>query len=414
MIAYNRWELENGLRVIFYKTHGRTQATVNVLYNVGARDENENRTGFAHLFEHLMFSGSANVPSYDAIVENAGGSNNAYTTNDITNYYIKLPTENLETALWLESDRMMDLNISHNSLAVQKGVVVEEFKQRCYNSSFGLLWHDARKLMYKKHPYRWPTIGLNFEHIETASLDDVKAFYNKFYNPNNAILCVAADIEVDECKIMVSKWFKDIKNLAQPNRNIYPMETENVDTEVFRGEDLTPHNSVILNWRLDSILSKEYLELSSFAEMFSDGHKSYLIKKLIKESEMFNSASMFISSGMDYSQGLYYGILNEGVSHEEGHAKMIEVLNEAMTVDVLTEKDLKTYKNMYLYDVEKEKLKPSNIAEHLCKYENYGDIELINKWEGKHLELELEQIINRAKATLVSETMSTIYYSPKK
>jgi len=279
MIKYSKWQLENGLRVIFYKPEGRTQATVNILYNVGARDEDSNRTGFAHLFEHLMFSGSENIESYDSVVENAGGSNNAYTTNDLTNYYIKLPKENLETALWLESDRMLSLHINEQSLAIQKGVVVEEFKQRCYNGAFGLLWHDVRKLLFKKHPYRWPTIGLNFSHIEESSLQEVQSFYDQFYNPNNAVMCIAADIEEASCKELVEKWFGGINNLHEPNSNTYPLESEGVVTETLLAKDLNPHDSVILSWRIEDTLSDNFIKTNAFADMFADGHKSYLIKK---------------------------------------------------------------------------------------------------------------------------------------
>ncbi len=414
MIKYVKWSLDNGLRVIFYKPTDRTQATVNILYNVGARDESPIRTGFAHLFEHLMFSGSTHITSYDSTVENAGGSNNAYTTNDVTNYFIKLPKENLETAFWLESDRMISLNINEESLAIQKGVVVEEFKQRCYNGAFGLLWHDVRKLIYKNHPYRWPTIGLNFEHIEDSTLQEVQQFYDKFYNPNNAVMCIAADIEENECKQMVNKWFGGIKNNHSANENNYPMETENVILDPLKAEDLNPHLSVILSWRINHTLSDNFVRVNAFSEMFAEGHKSYLVKRLIKETDMFNSTSMFVSPGNDYSTVIYYGILNDGYSHDEGRKKMIEVLNEAFVSNVIINSDLDAFINMYLFSIEKWKAEPSSVAEYLCKYEALGQIELINTWSDKYKALTLEECKSEAKATLSTDKMSTIYYSPKK
>ena len=414
MIKYSKWKLSNGLRVIFYRPKDRSQATVNVLYNVGARDEHEERTGFAHLFEHLMFSGSANIESYDAVVENAGGSNNAYTTNDLTNYFIKLPKENLETALWLESDRMMSLNINEESLSIQKGVVIEEFKQRCYNGAFGLLWHDVRKLIHKNHPYRWPTIGLSFDHIADSTLKEVQSFYDRFYNPNNAIVCIAADIEEDKCKLLVDKWFGSIENMGSTNQNTYPMEAEPVNTDLLKAEDLNPHLSVILSWRIDNNLSDNFVRMSAFAEMFAEGHKSYLVKKLIKEEDAFNSTSMFVSPGNDYSIVLFYGILNPGYTHDQGKEKMIKVLQEAMESNIITKKDLELFVNMNLYSIEKWKTEPSSVAEYLCKYEALGQIELVNSWSEKYKALTLEDCLSEAKATLSTDNMSTIYYSPKK
>jgi len=188
VIDFNRFELSNGLRVIHQYDPNVSTVVLNTLYNVGARDESPERTGFAHLFEHLMFAGSRNVASFDKEIEGAGGQNNAFTNNEFTNYYISVPAENIETAFWLESDRMMGLNINDNSLNVQKGVVIEEFKQRCYNAPFGLLWHHVRDMLYQKSPYRWPTIGLTFDHISEASLADVQSFYKRFYSPNNAVI----------------------------------------------------------------------------------------------------------------------------------------------------------------------------------------------------------------------------------
>ena len=200
MIEFNRFELSNGLRVIHHKDESTPLVAFNLLYDVGARDESPDRTGFAHLFEHLMFGGSQNIPSFDTPLQKAGGENNAYTTNDVTNYYMTLPIENIETGFWLESDRMLQLDFSQESLDVQKQVVIEEFKQRYLNQPYGDVWLHLRPLAYQSHPYKWPTIGKDIQHIEDATLDDVKAFFGSYYHPGNAILSVAGDFEINKMK----------------------------------------------------------------------------------------------------------------------------------------------------------------------------------------------------------------------
>ncbi len=215
---------------------------LNTLYNVGARDENENKTGFAHLFEHLMFAGSENVPVFDKEVEEAGGQNNAFTNNEFTNYYLVMPSENVETAFWLESDRMRALTIDEKSLSVQQGVVVEEFKQRCFNAPFGLLWHHVRSLVYENSPYRWPTIGLDIKHIEDAVLYDVKSFYDEFYKPQNAIISIVGNIDVEETKRLAQKWFGDINKPGNANQNSYLEGVPINNRRFFETEDLSQRN----------------------------------------------------------------------------------------------------------------------------------------------------------------------------
>src|ERR1700712_2290785 len=207
MIYFEKFVLANGLRVIVHEDKSTPMAAVDVMYDVGSRDENENQTGFAHLFEHLMFGGSVNIPSYDEPLQMAGGDNNAYTTNDLTNYYIQLPVENLETAFWLESDRMLSLAFDEKSLAVQRKVVVEEFKEHYINKPYGDVWHKMRELAYTTHPYRWMTIGKELSHVENAQLQDVKNFFYKHYTPSNAIVVVAGDVTLEKVKELTEKWF---------------------------------------------------------------------------------------------------------------------------------------------------------------------------------------------------------------
>ena len=220
MIHYNKFTLANGLRVIVHEDHTTPMAVLNVLYDVGARDENPAQTGFAHLFEHLMFGGSINIPSYDEPLQMAGGENNAYTTSDLTNYYIQLPAENIETAFWLESDRMLSLAFDEKSLDVQRKVVSEEFKEHYINKPYGDVWHKMRELSYTTHPYRWMTIGKELSHIENAKLEDVKAFFFKYYRPVNAILAVGGNVTVDQVKALAEKWFGDIPSGEKYQRNL--------------------------------------------------------------------------------------------------------------------------------------------------------------------------------------------------
>ncbi len=414
MENYRHWTLDNGLQVIFLPSPGRTMATVNVLYNVGARDEDENHTGFAHLFEHLMFSGSKHIPSYDSVVENAGGKNNAYTNNDITNYYITLPLFNLETALWLESDRMQWLNINEDSLNVQRGVVVEEFKQRCYNAPFGMLWHHARQMLFEKHPYRWPTIGLNFEHIEQSTLKDVQDFYNKYYNPNNAILGIAADIDVNKAKKLVDKWFGELENKNEPNANKYTMESSLVKHQILKETDIGANNSILLFWRMSGEHTEEMRHTYAFTSILGEEDGGYLVEKCVKQSDVFSSASIFTSASADYSFTLLYGILNPDKSYEEGKDLLLSTLNTAIDDKVITAHELQANINTYFYNLEVSKLGPAHNIEELCKAQNAGGIHLIKEEENAVKNFNLETIYSTAKRVLNKENMCEIHYSPKK
>src|SRR3982750_3930651 len=211
MIKYDRFQLSNGLRVLVHEDHSTPMAVVNVLYDVGARDEDPKKTGFAHLFEHLMFGGSVNIEDFETPLQLAGGENNAYTTNDFTNYYCQLPAQNIETAFWLESDRMLSLAFSEKSLEVQRKVVCEEFKEHYINKPYGDAWHKMRELAYQVHPYRWMTIGKELSHVEKAQLQDVKEFFFKHYRPVNAILVVAGNVTIEQVKTLAEKWFGPIE-----------------------------------------------------------------------------------------------------------------------------------------------------------------------------------------------------------
>jgi len=412
--SYNQFVLSNGLRVIHLEDKTRTTIVLNTLYNVGARDENPNRTGFAHLFEHLMFSGSKNVSIFDKEVEEAGGQNNAFTNNEITNYYLVMPNENVETAFWLESDRMLALNINEKSLSVQQGVVVEEFKQRCFNAPFGLLWHHVRSLVYKKSPYQWPTIGLNFHHVEEAKIEDVTEFYNMFYCPQNAIISVVGDITLDETRLLSEKWFGGIVKNALPNNNHYIEEPVQTERRFLETEDLSPNPAVFLVWRGPVFNDPKSLHLEMFSEVLGGSDVSPLQMELVKKKQLFNSSECFYLRGLGEGLFVLYGILNPGVSHEIGENALFEMVNTLALGGDDVSYDFNGVKNRHVTNLLLEATQPMQMAQRLCYYANAGDIDQINIEPEMIENLTLEDIVSTATATLKENNVSVIYYHPKK
>ncbi|MFZ9630712.1 MAG: M16 family metallopeptidase [Bacteroidia bacterium] len=414
MYSYNQFILKNGLRVIHLEDKTRTTIVLNTLYNVGARDENQHRTGFAHLFEHLMFSGSKNVAIFDKEVEEAGGQNNAFTNNEITNYYLVMPNENAETAFWLESDRMLALNINEKSLSVQQGVVVEEFKQRCFNAPFGLLWHHVRSLVYKESPYRWPTIGLNFHHVEEAKIEDVQAFYDTYYCPQNAIVSVVGDISLDETKALSDKWFGGIVKDALPNTNQYIDEPVQTERRFLEAEDLSPNPAVFLVWRGPVFNDPKSLHLEMFSEVLGGSDVSPLQMELVKNKKLFNSSECFYLRGLGEGLFLLYGILNPNVSHAEGEQALLEIIQTVLIPTDDISFAFEGVKNRHVTNLLFEATQPMQLAQKLCYYANAGDIEQINKEPNTIEGLTLQEVMTTASATLKENTVSVIYYHPKK
>ncbi|PKP38211.1 MAG: peptidase M16, partial [Bacteroidetes bacterium HGW-Bacteroidetes-15] len=298
MIHFEKFTLENGLRVIVHKDATTPMVAVNLLYNVGSKHEDPNRTGFAHLFEHFMFGGSANIPLYDDPVERASGENNAFTSNDITNYYLTLPKANMETAFWLESDRMLSLAFSQKSLDVQKNVVVEEFNQRYLNQPYGDVWLLLRPLAYKVHPYQWPTIGKEPKHITEASLDDVKEFFYNHYAPNNAILCVAGDVETKEVEKLAQKWFGPIPQRAIKSTEI-PKEPEQTEPRKLEVSRDVPYNSIYIAYHMCDKLHPDYPATDLISDILSNGKSARLFQNLVKKQNLFSNIDAFVSGDND-------------------------------------------------------------------------------------------------------------------
>jgi predicted Zn-dependent peptidase len=412
--SYNQFVLNNGLRVIHLEDKTRTTIVLNTLYNVGARDESADRTGFAHLFEHLMFSGSENVPVFDKEVEEAAGQNNAFTNNEITNYYLVMPNENVETAFWLESDRMLALNINEKSLSVQQGVVVEEFKQRCFNAPFGLLWHHVRSLVYETSPYQWPTIGLNFHHVEEAKIEDVRSFYDLFYCPQNAIISVVGDITLEETKSLADKWFGGIVKSAPPNKNIYIQEPDQTERRFLETEDLSPNPAVFLVWRGPVFNDAKSLHLEMFSEVLGGSDVSPLQMELIKKQQLFNSSECFYLRGLGEGLFVLYGILNPDISHADGEKALYDIIQQVTDGGEDISSAYEGVKNRHVTNLLFEATQPMQLAQKLCYYANAGDIEQINHEPSIIEGLALADVMSTATATLKENNVSVIYYHPKK
>jgi predicted Zn-dependent peptidase len=351
-------------------------ACLNIIYDVGARDEDEHKTGFAHLFEHLMFGGSVNIPNYDEPLQMVGGENNAFTTNDITNYYCTVPTENLETAFWLESDRMLSLAFDKKSLEVQRSVVIEEFKQRYLNQPYGDVWLLLRPLIYNVHPYKWATIGKEIKHIEDATMEDVKAFFKAHYNPSNAVLVVAGDVEIDNVKQLCEKWFAPIEAGIKLKRNL-PVEPEQTEYRSLTVERDVPINSIYRAYRMCSRVDEEYHTIDMLSDILSRGNSSRLYKNLIKDKQLFSDIHAYVMG--DFDKGLFVisGKVNDGISIEAAEAGIdAEILK--MQTELVSEEELQKCKNKIESTVTFSEADVLNKATNLAISELLGDANLIN------------------------------------
>ena len=380
MLQFERFTLENGLRVLVHVDKSTPMAAMNILYDVGARDEDAHRTGFAHLFEHLMFGGSANIPEYDEPLQMAGGENNAYTTNDITNYYVQLPLKNMETAFWLESDRMLALDFSEKSLDVQRKVVSEEFKEHYLNKPYGDAWHLLRVLAYKTHPYMWPTIGKDLKQIEEAQLGDVEAFFYKHYRPVNAIMCVAGDVTVEQVKELSQKWFGGIPAGEKYVRQVPQEPRQEADRTQTVHADV-PLDALYKAWHITGRLTDAYYATDLITEVMGSGLSSRLYQRLVKEEQLFSGINCYHTGSLDPGLLVIEGKVREG--------KTIEAANEAVEKEIkklvaegITDSELQKSKNKIEAMIAFEDMSLLNRANNLAFYELMGDAALINKeWE---------------------------------
>ena len=408
MIHFEKFTLDNGLRVLVHEDKSTPMAVVNVLYDVGARDEDPAKTGFAHLFEHLMFGGSIHIPVYDEPLQVAGGENNAYTTNDLTNYYCQLPAENLETAFWLESDRMISLAFSKKSLEVQRKVVCEEFKEHYINKPYGDVWHKLRELVYTTHPYRWMTIGKELRHIEEATLEDVKAFFNKHYNPSNAILVVAGNVELANIKLLVEKWFGPIPAGQKYDRNL-PAEPRQNAPRFMEVKADVPLDALYKCWHIYPRTDDRYYIADLISDMLSGGGSSRLFQSLVKEKQYFSNIECYHMGSTDAGIMVIEGKLVKGVDIKVAEAAVNEELKKLQQEGVATA-ELEKVKNKTESMMAFEDMSLMNRASSLAFYELLGGASLMNSELERYNKVTTDDIRELSRNIFREENSSTIWY----
>ena len=383
-------------------------AVVNVLYDVGARDEDPSKTGFAHLFEHLMFGGSKNIPVYDEPLQMAGGENNAYTTNDLTNYYCQLPAENIETAFWLESDRMLSLAFSKKSLEVQRKVVCEEFKEHYINKPYGDVWHKFRELIYTNHPYRWMTIGKELKHVEDATLEDVKGFFFKHYTPSNAILVVAGNIEKDNIKNLAEKWFGDIPAGEKYIRNL-PAEPKQTAPRKLEVKASVPLDALFKAWHIYPRTDPRYYTADLITDILSGGGSSRLFQSLVKEKQLFSNIDCYHFGSTDAGIITIEGKLVKGVDMKAADEAVNEELKKLLETGI-TAAELEKVKNKTESAMAFEDMSLMSRAASIAMYELLGDANLINTELARYQAVTREQILQQAREIFDENNCSTMYY----
>ena len=408
MIHYNRFVLENGLRVLVHEDNTTPMAVVNVLYDVGARDEEPSKTGFAHLFEHLMFGGSINIPDYDEPLQRAGGENNAYTTNDLTNYYCQLPAENIETAFWLESDRMLSLAFSKKSLDVQRKVVSEEFKEHYINKPYGDAWHKMRELAYTTHPYRWMTIGKELSHIEDAKLEDVKSFFFKHYRPVNAILVVGGNVKTDNIKRLAEKWFGPIESGAK-YLHLLPAEPKQTVKHAEEIKADVPLDAFYETWHIPGRLDAGYHAADLITEILGGGASSRLYQSLVKEKRLFSNIECYHFGSIDPGLLTIEGKLVKGVSMQTAENAIAEELARLKEY-IISEEELQKVKNKTESIIAFEDISLMSRASSLAYYELLGNADLMNQELSKYQAITVQDIQHYSREIFEDNNSNLLYY----
>ena len=408
MIKFEKFTLANGLRVLVHEDKSTPMAVVNVLYDVGAKDENPEKTGFAHLFEHLMFGGSINIPVYDEPLQTAGGENNAFTTNDLTNYYCQLPAENIETAFWLESDRMLSLAFSKKSLEVQRKVVCEEFKEHYINKPYGDVWHKLRNLVYTTHPYKWMTIGASLKHVEDATLEDVKAFFKKHYNPSNAILVVAGNVELENIKTLVDKWFGPIPAGEKYDRNL-PIEPKQTAPKTLEVKADVPLDALYKCWHIYPRTDDRYYTADLISDILSGGGSSRLYQSLVKEQKLFSNLDCYHMGSTDAGLMVIEGKLVKGVDIKIAEAAVNAEIKKMQETGITTT-ELEKVINKTESTMAFEDMSVMNRASSIAMYELLGDADLMNSELEKYRAVTAQDILEQTRIIFDDNNCSTMYY----
>lgn len=408
MIKFETQTLTNGLQVIVHEDKSTNIAVVNVAYKVGSRDEQEEHTGFAHLFEHLMFGGSANIPSYDEPLQKAGGENNAYTTPDLTNYYLTLPANNIETGFWLESDRMLSLSFDPKVLEVQRKVVIEEFNQRYINQPYGDIWHKIREMIYKVHPYKWPTIGKDISHIETATMDLVKAFFKKYYVPNNAVLVIAGNIDATKAFSLAEKWFGPIPQGDEIVRSI-PSEPKQMEKRILEVHEAVPANAYYKAFNMPGRISSEYYSVDLLSDVLGRGKSSRLNEQLVEKDKTFSELSAYVMGSFDPGLLVVSGKLTDGTDFAQAEKGVTEIIDKILN-SAPSSNELEKVKNQAISSLAFGEVQVLNRAMNLAYFALLGDPNLANTEDEKLQAVNSQDILAQAQEILIENNSSTLYY----
>lgn len=407
----NKHTLDNGLRIVHTQDTSTQMVTLNVLYQVGSRNESEEHTGFAHLFEHLMFGGSVNIPDYDTPLQLACGDNNAFTTNDYTNYYLTVPAANIETGFWLESDRMTSLAFTPESLEVQRKVVMEEFKQHYITPPYGDISHLISAMAYKVHPYRWPTIGLKLSHIADVTMEEVKDFFFRFYAPNNAILSVVGNITMKETVRLAEKWFGAIHR-----RNIdttpIPQEPEQTEQRRLVVERDVPANVLYFSFPIVEVTHSDFHCCDMISDILSIGNSCRLNHHLVEEQHLFTSIEAYIAPRLDPGQLFICGMPAEGISMETAETSIWHEIDDLLQHGI-TPEELEKVKNKFETNFMKERANRQKLAAQLAFYEMLGNAEWAEQEVEAYRSVTRDQLIDVCQRVLHREKASVLWYLKK-
>jgi len=410
MISFDRYVFENGLRLIVHEDKSSPMVAVNVVYDVGSRDEDPSKTGFAHLFEHLMFGGSENVPDFDGPIQNAGGENNAFTNTDMTNFYNVLPAENVETALWLESDRMQQLVFSEKALNIQKKVVIEEFKETCLTEPYGDVWHHLSELVYEKHSYRWPTIGKITAHIEEARLEDVVHFFNKHYTPTNAILVISGNMSGEKAYELVHKWFSNIPAGKKHKRNLdYDSPQTEKKHKIVKGN--VPLEALYMSFNMVDRSHPDYYAYDLLSDVLSNGRSSRLFQRLYKENPLFSQIDAYISGTFDPGMFVIEGRPMPKIGTEKAKQAIWHEL-ELLKEEQIDSREIQKLKNKIESSLEYSEVNILHKSMSLAYFELLGDANLINKEAEEYQKVTSEDIQRVARKIFVLENCTELVYIP--
>ena len=408
MIDYKKFSLDNGLRVLVHEDTSTPLVAMNVLYDVGSRDEDPEMTGLAHLFEHLMFGGSKNIPDYDTPLQLVGGDNNAFTNNDITNYYLTIPSQNIETGFWLESDRMLELDFSQKNLDTQKNVVTEEFNQRYLNQPYGDAILKLRPLAYKVHPYRWPTIGMDIAHIENTELKQIKKFFFAHYAPNNAILTLSGNINYDLAFSLTQKWFGPIEKRKVQLRNL-PVEPLQTEERILTIEKDVPSTALFKVWHVGTRNSTDFFTLDLITDLLAGGESGRLHTKLVREKKLFSEINAYISSDIDPGLITVHGKLMKGVDIQHAEEAVNDVIASLLNGDRIRD-EMEKVKNKFESSTVFSNTSILNKAMNLSFCELLGNAGLINQEVDSYRKVTPEMVLEATRRYFVPSNCSTIYY----